>query len=59
MVSSGGLNSARLIGYSVRNRVSDSLRLLVKFTNDLRMQRLRAEYPVSLAEFKPPLETML
>jgi len=44
---------------SVRNRVTDSLRLLVKFTNDLRMQRLRAEYPVSLAEFRPPLETML
>jgi diguanylate cyclase (GGDEF)-like protein len=44
---------------SVRNRVTDSLRMLVKFTNDLRQQRLRAEYPVSLAEFKLPLETML
>jgi diguanylate cyclase (GGDEF)-like protein len=44
---------------SVRNRVTDSLRTLVKFTNDLRQQRLRAEYPVSLEEFKPPLETML
>jgi diguanylate cyclase (GGDEF)-like protein len=44
---------------SVRNRVTDSLRTLVKFTNDLRQQRLRAEYPVSLAEFNPPLETML
>lgn len=43
---------------SVRNRVSDSLRMLVKFTNDLRQQRLRAEYPISLAEFRTPLETM-
>lgn len=44
---------------SLRNRVTESLRTLVKFTNDLRQQRLRSEYPVSLAEFKPPLETML
>lgn len=44
---------------SVRNRVTDSLHTLVKLTNDLRQQRLRAEYPVSLEEFKPPLETML
>jgi diguanylate cyclase (GGDEF)-like protein len=44
---------------SVRNRVTDSLRMLVKFTNDLRLLRLRADYPVSLAEFKTPLETML
>lgn len=44
---------------SVRNRVTDSLRMLVKFTNDLRQQRLRADYPISLAEFQTPLETML
>jgi len=44
---------------AVRNRVIDNLRMLVKFTNDLRQQRLRVEYPVSLTEFKPPLETML
>lgn len=44
---------------AVRNRVSDNLRTLVKLTNDLRQQRLRADYPVSLAEFKVPLETML
>lgn len=44
---------------SVRNRVTDSLRTLVKFTNDLRQQRLLAEYPVSLAEFQTPLATML
>jgi len=43
---------------AVRNRVTDNLRMLVKFTNDLRLQRLRADYPVSLAEFKTPLETM-
>jgi diguanylate cyclase (GGDEF)-like protein len=43
----------------VRNRVTDNLRLMVKFTNDLRQQRLRADYPVSLAEFRLPLETML
>jgi diguanylate cyclase (GGDEF)-like protein len=44
---------------SVRNRVTDSLRMLVKLTNDLRLLRLRADYPVSLTEFKTPLETML
>ena len=44
---------------AVRNRVADSLRMLVKFTNDLRQQRLRSDYPVSLAEFQTPLETML
>jgi diguanylate cyclase (GGDEF)-like protein len=44
---------------AVRNRVTDSLRMLVKLTNDLRQQRLRADYPVSLAEFQTPLETML
>ena len=44
---------------AVRNRVGDSLRMLVKFTNDLRQQRLRTDYPVSLAEFQPPLEAML
>jgi diguanylate cyclase (GGDEF)-like protein len=44
---------------TVRNRVGDSLRMLVKFTNDLRQQRLRTDYPVSLAEFQTPLETML
>src|SRR5512139_2450853 len=44
---------------AVRNRVTDNLRILVKFTNDLRQQRLRADYPVSLAEFQTPLETML
>ena len=43
---------------AVRNRVSDNLRMLVKFTNDLRQQRLRTHYPVSLTEFQTPLETM-
>jgi diguanylate cyclase (GGDEF)-like protein len=44
---------------AVRNRVSDNLRTMVKLTNDLRQQRLRADYPVSLAEFRMPLDTML
>lgn len=44
---------------TVRNRVSDNLRMLVKLTNDLRQQRLRTDYPVSLAEFQTPLETMM
>ncbi|HBU30073.1 MAG: diguanylate cyclase [Thiobacillus sp. GWE1_62_9] len=44
---------------AVRNRVSDNLRTMVKLTNDLRQQRLRTDYPVSLAEFQAPLETML
>ncbi|MCA1978031.1 MAG: GGDEF domain-containing protein [Thiobacillus sp.] len=44
---------------TVKNRVTDSLRTLVKLTNDLRQQRLRSDYPVSLAEFATPLETMM
>ncbi|MBT9589460.1 MAG: GGDEF domain-containing protein [Thiobacillus sp.] len=44
---------------AVRTRVNDGLRMLVRFTNDLRQQRLRAAYPVSLAEFQAPLATML
>jgi diguanylate cyclase (GGDEF)-like protein len=44
---------------ALRKRVADNLRILVKFTNDLRQQRLRPDYPISLAEFRPPLETML
>ena len=44
---------------SVRNRVIDNLRTMVKLTNDLRQQRLRSDYPVSLVEFQAPLETML
>lgn len=44
---------------AVRNRVTDNLRILVKFTNDLRQLRLRGDYPVSLAEFRVPFETML
>jgi diguanylate cyclase (GGDEF)-like protein len=47
------------ITLAVRNRVTDSLRMMVKLTNDVRQQRLRADYPVSLEEFKTPLETML
>ena len=44
---------------AVRNRVNEGLRVMVKLTNDLRQQRLRAAYPVRLAEFQTPLETML
>ncbi|OYW36735.1 MAG: GGDEF domain-containing protein [Hydrogenophilales bacterium 12-61-10] len=44
---------------TVRNRVGDSLRMMVRFTNDLRQQRLRADYPVTLEEFSSPIETML
>jgi diguanylate cyclase (GGDEF)-like protein len=44
---------------AVRNRVTDSLRMLVRLTNDLRQQRLRSDYPVRLAEFQSPLDTML
>jgi len=44
---------------AVRNRVTDNLRVMLKLTNDVRQQRLRADYPVSLAEFQGPLATML
>ena len=44
---------------AVRNRVTDGLRMLVRLTNDLRQQRLRSVYPIRLAEFESPIETML
>jgi diguanylate cyclase (GGDEF)-like protein len=43
----------------LRNRVQDDLRVMVKLTNDLRMQRLRPDYTVNLVEFAAPLNTML
>ena len=43
----------------VRNRINDNLRVLVKLTNDVRQQRLRTDYPVTLSEFKSSLDTML
>lgn len=44
---------------AVRNRVVDSLRVLVKLINDVRQQRLRTDYAVRLEEFRAPLDTML
>jgi diguanylate cyclase (GGDEF)-like protein len=44
---------------SLRNRVTDNLRILVKLVNDVRQQKLRSEYPINLREFDQPLDTML
>jgi len=44
---------------TIKHRVADSLRSLVKLTNDLRQQRLLDDYPVNLAEFRTPLDAML
>ncbi len=44
---------------SIRNRVQGNLRVMVKLVNDLRQQRLRPEYPVTLSEFEAPLNTLL
>lgn len=44
---------------SIRNRVQDNLRTMVKLAKDLRQQRLRPEYPVNLSEFEVPLNTLL
>jgi diguanylate cyclase (GGDEF)-like protein len=44
---------------SLRNRVTDNLRTLVKLINDVRQQKLRSEYPINLSEFDKPLDTML
>lgn len=43
----------------LRNRVQDNLRVLVKLINDLRQQRMRAEYAVTLTEFDGPLNTIM
>jgi diguanylate cyclase (GGDEF)-like protein len=44
---------------SMSNRVIDNLRVMAGMINDMRLNRLRAEYPVSLAEFIRPMKTML
>lgn len=44
---------------SLRNRVTDNLRILVKLINDVRQHKLRSEYPINLSEFDAPLDTML
>ena len=44
---------------SLRNRVTDNLRILVKLINDVRQHKLRSEYPINLREFDAPLDTML
>ena len=43
---------------AVRKRVAENLRTLLKLINDVRHQRLRPAYPVSLAEFEAPVETV-
>lgn len=43
----------------LRNRVLDNLRELVKLVNDIRQQRLRNAYAVTLTEFDGPLRTVM
>lgn len=44
---------------SLRNKVSDNLKVMAGLINDMRQNRLRPEYPVNLAEFENPLKTVL
>lgn len=44
---------------SMSNKVIDNLRVMAGMINDMRLNRLRSEYPVSLAEFSKPMKTML
>jgi diguanylate cyclase (GGDEF)-like protein len=44
---------------SLSNKVTGSLRVMAGMINDMRLNKLRAEYPVGLAEFERPMRTML
>ncbi|MGO9446955.1 MAG: GGDEF domain-containing protein [Thiobacillaceae bacterium] len=44
---------------NIRNRVIDNLKVIVGLANDLRLQRLKADYPSSLAEFEGPMRNLL
>jgi diguanylate cyclase (GGDEF)-like protein len=44
---------------NIRNRVVDNLKIIVGLANDLRLQRLKADYPTSLAEFEVPMRNLL
>lgn len=43
---------------ALRKRVHDNLRTLLKLINDVRHQRLRPAYPVTLVEFEAPVQTV-
>lgn len=44
---------------TLRNRVLDNLKVLVKLTNDVRQQKLKPDYAVDLEEFQYALATMV
>lgn len=44
---------------SIRNRVIDNLKVIVGLANDLRQQRLQADYPTFLAEFEAPMRNLI
>ena len=43
----------------IRARVNDNLRVIVGLANDLRLQRLHADYPSSLVEFEAPMRALI
>lgn len=44
---------------NIRNRVLDNLKIIVGLANDLRLQRLKTDYPTSLAEFESPMRNLM
>lgn len=44
---------------NIRNRVLDNLKVIVGLANDLRLQRLKSDYPTSLAEFEVPMRNLM
>ncbi len=44
---------------NIRNRVIDNLKVIVGLANDLRQQRLQADYPTSLVEFEAPMRNLI
>jgi diguanylate cyclase (GGDEF)-like protein len=50
--------SVMAVLFSMSNKVIDNLRILSVMINDMRHNRLRPEYPVTLAEFVKPMKIM-
>ncbi len=44
---------------SIRDRVIENLKVIVGLANDLRLQRLRGDYPSSLSEFEVPMRNLI
>jgi diguanylate cyclase (GGDEF)-like protein len=44
---------------TLRNKVTDNLKVMASLINDMRQHKLRTDYPINLVEFETPIKTML